>query len=287
MDVLYRGIDVSKHNGVIDWERVKKSGVQFAMIRAGYGQNIIDAQFKRNISECNRLGIPCGVYWFSYAVSVDMAVREAMYCLEAIEPYKLDFPVAFDFEYDSVDFAARKGAVMTKSLASAIARSFCEVVEKEGYYVVNYSNSDYLNRYFDDSVKDRYDLWLARWPKTANLTQPPRCGIWQYSNKGAVDGINGYVDLNAAYNDYPAIISKMKGVNENGEMQEESKPQEAQEVTQPIKYYETIQQVPKGEMRTLVENLVDKGIIRGNGSGLHLSDDMVRTLVFLHRAGAI
>lgn len=208
---MQKGIDVSKHQGVIDWEQVKASGVQFAMIRAGYGANDIDAQFERNISECNRLGIPCGVYWFSYAYTEDMARKEAAYCLAAIKHYKLDYPVAFDFEYDSVAYAAKKGMTMTKNLASAIVTAFCEAIEAAGYYVVNYANQDYLTSYFNTNVKQAYDLWLAQWPKSPDLSAPPACGIWQYSSTGSVSGISGNVDLNAAYKDYPAIIAKMKG----------------------------------------------------------------------------
>lgn len=208
---MKKGIDVSKHQGTIDWAKVKASGVQFAMIRAGYGANNIDTQFKRNISECNRLGIPCGVYWFSYAYTEDMARKEAEYCLAAIKDYALDYPVAFDFEYDSVSYAAKNGVTMSKSLASKIVKAFCEAVEAAGYYAVNYANKDYLTNYFDAAVKKDYDLWLAQWPKSPDLSAPPDCGIWQYSSTGKVSGISGNVDLNAAYKDYPAIISKMKG----------------------------------------------------------------------------
>lgn len=208
---MQKGIDVSKHNGTIDWAKVKEAGVQFAMIRAGYGANNIDAQFKRNISECNRLGIPCGVYWFSYAYTEEMARKEAEHCLTAIKPYKLDYPVAFDFEYDSVSYAAKKGVSMTKSLASKLVKAFCGAIEEAGYYAMNYANADYHANYFDASVKNTYDLWLAQWPKSPDLSAPPACGIWQYSSTGTMPGISGNVDMNAAYKDYPAIIAGMKG----------------------------------------------------------------------------
>lgn len=218
---MKKGIDVSKHQGTIDWEKVKAAGVQFAMIRAGYGQNNIDAQFKRNISECNRLGIPCGVYWFSYAYTEAMAKKEAQYCLAAIKPYKLDYPVVFDFEYDSVSYAEKKGVKITKTLASKIVQAFCSAVEAAGYYAMNYANADYLSNYFDAGVKKDYDLWLAKWPNSPDLTTPPTCGIWQYSSTGKVNGIFGNVDMNAAYKDYPAMIAKMKGVTVKEKTEEE------------------------------------------------------------------
>ena len=198
-----RGIDVSQWQGVIDWAAVKASGIEFAMIRAGYGRNNIDPRWKRNADECTRLGIPFGVYWFSYALNVDMARREAQYCIQAIKPYNLDYPVAFDFEYDSVNNAAKANVTVTKQLASDIARAFCEEIRAAGYTPILYANPDYLSRYFDDNVVSRYDIWLAQWPKRPNLDVPPEnADIWQYSNSGSIKGISGRVDMNACYKDY-------------------------------------------------------------------------------------
>jgi GH25 family lysozyme M1 (1,4-beta-N-acetylmuramidase) len=199
-----KGIDVSKWQGDIDWEKAKADGVEFVMIRAGYGQNNIDEKFKRNADECTRLGIPFGIYWFSYAYTVDMAVREAQYAVEAVKPYKLAYPIAFDFEYDSVDYATKKGVTISKTLASAMTRAFCEQVEAAGYIPMVYANLDYLSRYFDANIPNEYDVWLAQWPKTANLDNPPAQAtcIWQYTSSGTVDGISGRVDMNAAYKAY-------------------------------------------------------------------------------------
>lgn len=206
----YLGIDVSEHNGIINWEKVKASGVQFAMIRAGYGQGNIDKRFQFNISECNRLGIPCGVYWFSYALNATAAKREAQYVLGAIKPYKLEYPIAFDFEYDSVEYAKKKGVTITKALASDITRAFCNEIEAAKFYALNYTNQDYLSRYFDADVAAKYGIWLASWN---NKAQPPRdCQIWQYTSSGKVDGISGNVDMNKCYIDFPAKI-KSAGLN--------------------------------------------------------------------------
>lgn len=200
-------IDVSFWQSDIDWTKVKNE-VDGVIIRAGYGQNNIDKKFVKNISECNRLGIPCGVYWFSYAFTEEMAKKEAEFCLAAIKPYKVELPVCFDFEYDSVDFAKEQGVTVTEALATSLVHAFCGVVEKAGYYAMNYTNRDFLNRYFDDSTLE-YDLWLAQWPGKPDLNNPPNgAGIWQYSSSGNVNGINGNVDMNAAYKDYKAIIAK-------------------------------------------------------------------------------
>lgn len=198
-------IDISFYQGDVDFEKVKKE-VDGVIIRAGYGQNNIDKKFVRNITECNRLGIPCGVYWFSYAYTEEMARKEAQYCLEAIKPYRVELPVCFDFEYDSVDYAKRKGVTVGKALATKLVHAFCGEIEKAKYYAMNYTNPAYLAQYFDDTTL-KYDLWLAQWPTNPNPEKPPReCGIWQYTSKGAVSGIVGNVDMDAAYKDYPTII---------------------------------------------------------------------------------
>lgn len=221
-----KGIDVSQWQGAIDWQKVKNSGVAFAMIRAGYGQNNIDKQFVRNISECNRLGIPCGIYWFSYATTAAMAKKEAQYALAAVKPYHLDYPVAFDFEYDSVNYASKMGVIVSKQLATSIATAFLDEVESAGYYGVLYTNQDYLNRYFDASLKDKYDIWLASWYTSPNFDRPPMsCGIWQHASDGVCSGISGNVDLDVAYKDYPAIMEQT-GLNGHKEPEKTSYEEE-------------------------------------------------------------
>lgn len=200
--VIKTGIDVSKWQGTINWAAAKND-IGFAILRAGYGQNNIDETFKRNADECTRLGIPFGVYWFSYAYNVDRAKREAQYCIEAVKRYKLDYPIAFDFEYDSVNYAAKHGVTITKQLASDMTRAFCEEIRAAGYTPVVYANPDYLSRYFDADIASRYDIWLAQWPKNPDVNNPSReCAMWQYSNSGSVSGINGRVDMNVCYKDY-------------------------------------------------------------------------------------
>lgn len=227
MSTYKKGIDVSKWQGTIDWEKVKAAGIEFAMIRAGYGQNNIDEQFVRNISECNRLGIFCGVYWFSYAYSEDMARKEAEYALAAVKPYKLDYPIAFDYEYDSADNAQKHGVSPDKDHVSALARSFCNRLEDAGYYAMVYTNPAYLAAYFDATIPEEYDIWLAQWPKNPNLESKPAQagGIWQYSATGSVSGINADVDLNAAYVDYPAVIASA-GLNKPSDSAGIEQPQD-------------------------------------------------------------
>lgn len=195
---MTHGIDVSEHQGIIDWEKVKGS-IDYAIIRAGYGKNHIDREFARNISECNRLGIPCGAYWFSYALNADEAKAEADYCIEALKPYKVDFPVAFDFEYDSANYAKKQGVTLTPSLVQSMATAFLLEIEAAGYFAANYANPDYINRYFGSALQQRFGLWLASWPKSVNPAKPPMsCIMWQWGG-AAYQGITGSVDSNYCY----------------------------------------------------------------------------------------
>lgn len=211
------GVDVSQWQGNIDWESAKAAGIEFAMLRAGFGQNSVDPQFKRNITECNRLGIPCGVYWFSYAYTADMAKREAQCVLKTVEPYRLEYPIAFDFEGDSADYALKKGVTVTRTLVSAFARAFCGEIAAGKYSPMVYTNPDYLSRYYDAEIPKEFDIWLAQWPTKPDLASKPAQagGIWQYTSSGSVDGITGRVDRNVSYVDYPVVLRE-KGLNNLG-----------------------------------------------------------------------
>lgn len=211
------GVDVSQWQGNIDWEKAKAAGIEFAMLRAGFGQNSVDPQFKRNITECNRLGIPCGVYWFSYAYTADMAKREAQCVLKTVEPYRLEYPIAFDFEGDSADYALKKGVTVTRTLVSAFARAFCGEIAAGKYSPMVYTNPDYLSRYYDAEIPKEFDIWLAQWPTKPDLASKPAQagGIWQYTSSGSVDGITGRVDRNVSYVDYPRRAAR-KGPEQPG-----------------------------------------------------------------------
>lgn len=197
-----KGIDVSEHQGVIDWQKVKADGVQFAMIRAGFGRNNIDPYFKRNISECNRLEIPVGIFWFSYAYTREMSIREAQYCLAAIKGYKVDYPVFCDIEYDTTNYAARNGVKMTKTLASDMALAFMETIKAAGYKTGWYSNLDWVRNYLTSSALDSWPLWFAQYASRKTYSGKADVVMWQYSDKGRVNGINGNVDMDYCYKDY-------------------------------------------------------------------------------------
>ena len=205
---MFKGIDISVHNGSIDFEKVKKE-IDFVMIRGGYARTV-DTMFHQNIQECIRLNIPVGVYWFCYALTVEDAKKEAHKLLQTIKPYKLTYPIAYDLEYDTHKYAKSKKVKITKELASQMVVAFCDIIEDAGYYVMNYANKEYQNKYFDESTR-KYDLWYARW----NIKKPDsKCGMWQYSSKGRVNGIKGRVDMNIAHKDYYNLIKKL-GLNKH------------------------------------------------------------------------
>ncbi|WP_312938865.1 glycoside hydrolase family 25 protein [Oscillibacter sp.] len=212
MGTQIKGIDISTWQGAPDFEKVKASGIEFVIARAGYGKNNIDKQFARNAAECNRLGIPFGVYWFSYALTVGDAAREALYCLEAVKPYRLEYPIIFDLEYDTVRYAKNNGVAITKALATQMVKAFCSEIEKAGYYAANYANTDYAANMLDMSTLSHFDLWFASYKSTCSRSD---AGIWQYSSSGKVDGISGSVDMDYSFRDYPAIIlnAGLNGLN--------------------------------------------------------------------------
>lgn len=198
------GIDVSVHNGNVNWKAVARTR-DFAIIRAGFGKNNIDPKAKANIAGCEQYGIDFGVYWFSYAYTEEMARKEARYLVEFLGNKKPTYPLYFDFEYDSASFARSKGIVVTGSLVRKLATAFCEELEKLGYYAGIYCNGDYAKNIYNDGILDRYDVWYADW----SGDKPDReCKLWQNSSSGTVDGVTSKVDTNIAFVDYPAIIKK-------------------------------------------------------------------------------
>lgn len=203
---MYKGIDVSTWQNNIDWKQVKESGIEFAMIREGYGKSDpsqIDNCFHRNAEEAQKRGIPFGVYHYSYAQSVNDSVNEANFCLSNINKYQLKYPIAFDIEDSSMQH-------LGKRTLTDICKAFCEQIEQAGYYAMIYCNVNWLENYlYKDELLPRYDLWLAHW----EVDKPKyECGIWQHSDSGKVSGISGNVDLNISYKDYPSIV-RCNGLN--------------------------------------------------------------------------
>ena len=185
-------IDVSEHQGVIDWEKVMPH-IDGAILRCGYGSDYEhqdDEQFKRNADECTRLGIPFGVYLYSYAKTTDRAKSEAAHVLRLIKGYKLAYPVYLDLEENGT----QDGAVER-------ARVFGEIIEKAGYWCGIYANLNWWENHLPGL--DRFTKWVAQYYKECEYTGS-HLDIWQYTSKGNVPGIKGNVDMNECYRDLPA-----------------------------------------------------------------------------------
>ena len=188
-------IDVSVHQGDIDFNKVKAAGVEGVIIRAGFGKGNVDKRFINNIKGAIAAGIEnIGAYWFSYAYTSDMAAKEADYLNEIAAEYKDKFNlgVYYDWEYDSADYAKKLGVSVNKTLITGMCLSFCKRIADLGYKAGYYLNQDYERNYIDVSQLTNYRKWYARYT-SENQTG---CYLWQYTSSGKVDGIVGNVDLN-------------------------------------------------------------------------------------------
>jgi lysozyme len=198
-------IDVSVHNGVIDWDKVKASGIGGVLMRCGYGSDIEsqdDKMFKRNADECSRLGIPFGVYLYSYAKNTDMAKSEADHALRLVKGYKLSYPLYID-----VEEASQSG------IAKDVVKVFCEAVKAAGYMPGVYANENWWNNYLVGV--DSYTKWVAKYGvnngQPGNKPNVSNFDIWQYTSKGSCDGIGSSgLDMNICYRDFPAELGGSK-----------------------------------------------------------------------------
>lgn len=196
-------IDVSEHQGVIDWEKVMPH-IDGAILRCGYGsdyENQDDEQFRRNADECTRLGIPFGVYIYSYAKTIDGMKSEAAHVLRLIKPYKLSYPVYLDLEEPGLE----DGAVIR-------ARVFGNIIENAGYWCGVYANLNWWENYLVGL--ERFTKWVAQYYNECEYTGS-YLDIWQYTSKGNVPGIYGNVDVNECYRDFPAEILGKTGTEQD------------------------------------------------------------------------
>ena len=255
----FKGIDVSKHNGVINWQRVKASGVDFAIIRTGYGNvdnaKQRDAQFESNYKGAKAAGLKVGAYHYSYALTVQEAVKEAQFVLKIIAGKSFEYPIYFDIE----DESQKK---LTKQQATAITKAFCETLEKAGYWSGVYSYDSFFASHLDASIQDRFTCWVAR-VENVRPTYCKKYDVWQYSWKGSVPGSSIETDLNISYKDFSAIIP---AAGKNG-FTKGSVPQKATSaalVTTP-QYEITFRCGTAGECQT-IQDVVYKNVGKYNGT---------------------
>ncbi|MBQ9658343.1 MAG: LysM peptidoglycan-binding domain-containing protein [Clostridia bacterium] len=198
------GIDVSKHQSKIDWEKAKDK-IEFAIIKLGNifqnDTNNVDEQFERNYSECKRLGIPVGVYVYNYAKTTDKVQAGANFVVEKLKGKTLELPVYIDMEDSRI-------APLGKERLTQICIEFNTIIEKAGYWAGVYANRNWYDNYLNkEEIKKRYTTWIATYTSGTDKYKG-EYDIWQNSSTGKIDGINGNVDTNYMHRD---LISEIKG----------------------------------------------------------------------------
>ena len=195
-----KGIDVSEFQGKIDWEKVKNDGIEFAILRCGYGMDFLnqdDVEYERNANECERLGIPYGVYLMSYANTVEKARSEAKHVLRLIEGHKISLGVWYDIEDNGTS-----GAINKETLTNII-NTFCNTIKNAGHRVGVYASLNWLENKIEKTIKDNYDIWVAQY--YSKCEYEGKYIMWQHTSSGKVNGISTNVDMNILYEDLPVI----------------------------------------------------------------------------------
>ena len=193
-NAISKGIDVSEWQGNIDWNRVKNTDVEFAIIRCGFAGNYSkydDKKFVRNVKECQRLGIPFGVYLYSYAQDVEDAKDEANHTLRLLQGLNLSYPVFYDLEENSVM------STVSKSTIAKVAETYVSMIKEAGYNCGVYANLYWFNNYLTDPYFDSVMKWVAQYNVECNYQK--YYSMWQGTSRGYVDGIAGNVDINVTF----------------------------------------------------------------------------------------
>lgn len=252
-----KGVDISDWNGSVDFQALKRAGVEFVLIRCGYGSDITnqdDERFSENVRKAETAGIPWGAYLYSYALNTDMAESEARHVLRLLAGRKPAYGVWYDLEDEQ-----QAGADLV-----GIADTFCKAMEKAGLYAGIYSMLYWMDTKLNSPRLDRYDKWVAQVYDRCEYKKP--YGIWQYSHSGVIGGKE--FDMNYAYKDYPALIkSALTGKKEEPELTKAEIQQIAREEYARLNpTYNTIDSVPS-YWRDDIRELVEKGAISGVGGG--------------------
>ena len=198
-----KGVDISEHNGSVNFSTLKNNGVKFVIIRLGYGSNYTnqdDKRFAENVKKAEAAGMPWGAYLYSYAKNTSMAKSEAEHALRLLKGKTPLYGVWYDVEDPQISWVD----------VVATSQTFCDAMENAGYYAGIYASLSWLNGSLNSSKLDKYDKWVAQW--NSSCTYKKAYGIWQYTDKLVIGGKN--FDGNWAYKDYPSIIKAMNGEKE-------------------------------------------------------------------------
>lgn len=196
----HMGIDISRYQGNIDFSKVKQSGVEFAMIRCGYrgyggGSITDDTSFDTYARDALTNDIKIGAYFFSQAITVEEAVEEANYVIDKLKPYNVDYPVVIDIE--EVTAGTSRQESLSNTQLTDVVIAFCEQIKSAGYTPMIYSNSRYFAGKFEMERLEDYEKWFAFYADVPYM--PYEFSMWQYTNKGTIDGISGDVDINISF----------------------------------------------------------------------------------------
>ena len=209
--ILSNGIDVSYANGYLDWEKIKGQ-IDWAIIRVGYGSdytNQDDSQYRHNIESCEKLGIPYGVYLYSYADTVVKAKSEAAHAIRLLKGYKPAMPLYYDLEENKI-------AQLGNEKILSIARTFCDAVTKAGYVFGVYANLNWWNNYLTDAWYNNYSRWLAQY--NAVCTYKGKYDIWQYTSTGRLEGVPGKFDRNHCYRNFFSVPNVKGDLDNDGKV---------------------------------------------------------------------
>ena len=261
-----KGIDVSYAQGNIDFDKIRKEEVQFAIVRSSFGwePGQKDSKFDRNVKGFHSRGIPCGAYHYSYAKSAGDAVKEAEYCIQCIGDTRLELPVFLDLEDDSISGCGKR-------VCTDIIKAFCGRMKKAGFATGVYLNPNWLNNFvYKDEILGKYELWLAQWGSSAPAFS---CGIWQYDigSAGTVSGISGEIDLDRMYTELPSLGAGDKKPTKTQPAVKKPAPEkfyvgEEVKVTDPVNYDNGKRfMVYPGEKYTVIEAVGNRIVIGING----------------------
>lgn len=205
-----KGVDISQHNGDVDFGKVKSAGIEFVILRAGYGKCIsqIDLDFYHNYKNAKENGLKVGAYWYSYASNPDEALLEAKVFCEVVKGLDFDLPLYYDIEENT-----------SLKQATANIQAFCNYLESQGYFAGVYANANAFNNFIDSSIKSRYTTWLAHWSDKPAFVSP----MWQNSSTGRIDGIKGYVDTDIANDELLKWVKQRGGEKPTSNSKPDSK----------------------------------------------------------------
>jgi len=241
------GVDLSKHNGDVDFDLLKKTGVSYVILRAGFGKvaKQKDTKFEQNYKAAKDVGLDVGAYWYSYAESTADVEQEAEACLQCIKGKKFEYPIFFDLE------EARQFKI-GQIFCTNIVNLFCDILETNGYFAGLYMSKSPMLQYVTPETRRKYALWVAQYNSKCNYPEP--YGMWQFTPNGMLIGHRCYFDFNECNVDYPSLM-KQRGLNGYAK---EVKPVVTETTEQKYKYMVVVDTFDKQSQATDLLKIVKK-----------------------------